>query len=406
MPSQPQHVRERGQASLEWLAVVALVAGLLALGAGLAQADGVGRRVTREMARALCLVGGGDCRRDQEPCVQSSESDRSSWTGGVVVFRLGHDRFGLVERRSDGTFAVSIGHGWSGGLEGELGIGASAHVKGLDISAGGSLTASLLAQTKDSRTWIAGSEAEAQEILAAGGSPRPPDRTSSDRAWIPSLGGSAGVDVDGLGHLDALSGGVTFDQHAGTMTDRVTGRRTIYINAQTSASASGLGGVLTAGTSDAREIYAVELSPDGRPLVLQITATGAFRGSRDLPSVVQSVAGRLQAPGADRYEVTATLDLSDPAALQAATAMLDDIAHKRGRAEPSAALRRLVMSSGTVEARMLATEQSADETGVSGKAGAVAFSLDHATEHREQQLLAAVSRGLDGQWIVREDCVR
>ncbi|MDX6715800.1 MAG: hypothetical protein QOH30_2358, partial [Baekduia sp.] len=50
-----------GQASLEWLAVVALVATVLGLGAALAQAGYVGRRVTREMARAVCLVGAGDC---------------------------------------------------------------------------------------------------------------------------------------------------------------------------------------------------------------------------------------------------------------------------------------------------------------------------------------------------------
>ena len=64
-----------GQASLEWLAVTALVAVLVGVGAALAKADQVGVRVTRELARALCLVRHGDCTRDRDPCVVSA-SDR------------------------------------------------------------------------------------------------------------------------------------------------------------------------------------------------------------------------------------------------------------------------------------------------------------------------------------------
>jgi hypothetical protein len=399
-------LQDHGQASLEWLGVVLLVAAMLALGAGLAQADAVGRRVTRQMARAICLVSGGDCRRDQEPCVEASDSDRDARSGGVLIFRLGYDRFGLVERRSDGTYAVSLGQEWSGGLEGEAGVGIDAHVAGLDVSAGGALTASILARLKDARTWIVGSEAEAEAILAARDASRPPNLSSSDRAWVPSGGVSADLGIEGVADLNALSAALTADQHAGTVTDHRTGRRTTYIDAQLSASASALDGVLATSTRDAREIYAVERTADGRPVALQITATGAYGGSRDLPPVVQPVVGRLETPGADRYEVTATLDLSDPAALQAATEMLDDIAHKRGRAKPSAALRELVASSGTVEARILATATSSDETSGGVMAGTRLVKFGHVTEHSEQRLLAAASRGLDGQWIAREDCVR
>lgn len=405
-PSHPPSARvhDDGQASLEWLAVVALVGALLALGTGLAQADGVGRRVTREMARALCLVGDGDCRRDQEPCVQRADADRSSWTGALALFRLSHDRFALVEQRSDGTFAVTVGRTLSGGVEAQIGLHAAAHVGGLDVSAGGTVAASILARLDDARTWMAGSEGEVRTILADGGASRPADRTSGDRAWLSSVGATLGADA--LLHLDAASATLTFDQHAGTVTDHRTGRRTIYVDAQTSGTATALAGVLASSTRDVREVYAVELSPSGRPLALQITATGPLSGSRDLPAVVQPVVGRLEAPGADRYEVTATLDLNDPAALQAAAGLLDAIAHRRGRAEPSVALRELVASSGTVEARILATDQTSDQTGAEATVVGRLAALDHATEHREQRLLAAASRGLDGQWIAREDCVR
>ncbi|MDX6728137.1 MAG: hypothetical protein QOK49_2942, partial [Baekduia sp.] len=78
-----------GQASLEWLAVVALVATLLGFGAALAQAGSVGRRVTREMARAICLVGDGDCRRDQEPCVVEMQATKQGLTVQLLFFQLG-----------------------------------------------------------------------------------------------------------------------------------------------------------------------------------------------------------------------------------------------------------------------------------------------------------------------------
>jgi hypothetical protein len=396
---------ERGQASLEWLAVVGLVAALLGLGAGLAQAEFLGRRVTRELARAICLVGDGDCRRDQDPCVNRSDSDRSTWSGAIAIFRAGHDRFALVEQRSDGTYAVTIARALQGGAEAATGLHLDAHVAGIDVTAGGAITASLLARLDDGRTWIAGSREEAAAIVAGGGASRAPERTSTDRAWLGSVGATVGADA--LLHLDAAGARLTFDQHWGTSTDHRTGRRTVYVEASSEASAEALGGVLGVSSAGGEEIYAVELSATGRPLALRITATGAFGGSRDLPSALQPVAGLLATPAADgrRYEATASLDLTDPRALAAASDLLDAIANKRGRATPTRALRALVDARGTVEARVLASRSSSDATGLEATVAVAKLGLQHATEQRTQQLLAATSRGLDGQWITRTDCV-
>ena len=54
----------------------------------------MGRRVTREMARAICLVGRGDCRRDQEPCVVGSQANRQGMTVHLLFYRLGEDKLG------------------------------------------------------------------------------------------------------------------------------------------------------------------------------------------------------------------------------------------------------------------------------------------------------------------------
>ncbi|HWI70612.1 MAG TPA: hypothetical protein VNT55_01555, partial [Baekduia sp.] len=381
------------------------VATLLGLGAGLAQAEFLGRRVTRELARAICLVGDGDCRRDQEPCVNRSDSDRSTWSGAIALLRAGHDRFALVERRSDGTYAVTVARALQGGAEASAGLHVDAHVAGIDVTAGGAITASLLARLDDGETWIARSPEEAAAIMQRGGATRPPDLTSTDRAWLGSVGATVGADA--LLHLDAAGASLTFDQHWGTTTDHRTGRRTVYVEASSAGTATALGGVLGLSTTGGEEIYAVELSATGRPLALRVTATGAFDGSRDLPSVVQPVAGLLSTPPTDgrRYEITASLDLADPHALAAASDLLDAIAHKRGRATPTHTLRTLLDERGTIEARVLTSRSSASDTGIEATIPGAKLGLHHATEQRTQQLLAATSRGLDGQWITRTDCV-
>src|SRR4051812_49496052 len=184
-----------GQASVEWVAVVALVATLLGLGAALAQAGFVGRRVSREVARAICPVAHGDCRRDQEPCAVASSSDAHGWSASIAIVRLGRNRLAIVERRSDGTWAVTLEGAWKGGVGASGGTHAKVDLGGLDFTAGAEVTASLLARLGDGRTWVVGSEAQAQAVIAAGGLDRPADVTYSDRAWLSALGVAIGTEA-------------------------------------------------------------------------------------------------------------------------------------------------------------------------------------------------------------------
>jgi hypothetical protein len=399
--------REAGQGSIEWIGIVLLVATMLGLGAAMAQAGFLGRRVTREMARAYCLVSDGDCRRDQEPCVVAAGSDGSGWSASVAILRFGHDRLALVEQRSDGTYAVTLEGAWKGGVGATGGTHAKMHLKGLDFTAGAEVTAALLARLGDGRTWIVPSAAAAQALVAAGGAARRPDVTYSDRAWLSSLGASLGTSAfDGDASVTVAAGEATSEQHWGASTDHRTGHRTTSIHASWSAKGSLLGDVLGASAGREGDVIAVEADADGRPLDLRISSTGAYRGSQDLPAVVQPVAGLLSTTAADdrRYEVTAHLDLTDPANLAAARGLLDAIAGKHARTTPSAALRRLVAERGTIEARVLADHATADGDGAELSAGGVAIGLDHHAERHDRSLLAATSRGLDGQWITRTDC--
>src|SRR4051794_7285705 len=116
----------RGQASIEYLGVVALVA--LVLGAlavpALAGQDIAGA-VVAHVRRALCVVGGGDCEEDRRPCAVDTHGVRKSWDVGVLVFRYGQDRLMLRERLSDGTVAVTAIKDHDLGIE--LADGAEGH---------------------------------------------------------------------------------------------------------------------------------------------------------------------------------------------------------------------------------------------------------------------------------------
>jgi hypothetical protein len=402
----PRAHRQRGQASVEWLAVVALVVVMLGLGAALAQAGYVGRRVTREMARAICLVGSGDCRRDQEPCVVGSQTNREGMTVHVLFFRLGEDELGVIEERSDGTFAVTLEDGIKGGLEGSNGLKVGFHVGKLGLSIGGEVTAALMARLGRGRTWIVGSRAEAQRILEEEGAGRPPDVTSGSGSWNSSVDANAVGELLGEG-VELARAGIVFDREAGWRVDRRSGHRTAYVQASSTGSATVNGGVLGL-SDDGQESYAVEYDEMGRPVDLRVIATGSFAGSRDLPTVVQQVAGLLarDAGGGERgYEVTGHLDLTDAGNLVAARGLLNAIANRHATAAPERVLRRRIDEHGTVQARILASQSKEQGASFDVTGGPVRFSADAQILQRSQQLLAAASRGLDGQWITRTDCV-
>jgi hypothetical protein len=246
-----------------------------------------------------------------------------------------------------------------------------------------------------------------------GGDPvPPPDITYGERVLDSSIGVSVGV--DGPVRVGEADAGLLFDKRAGTRIDHRTGRRTVYVRAADAREArvAFAGGVLGTASGEATETYAVEFDAAGRPLDLQIIAAGPYRGSADLPASVSAVQGLLAAPagrGRDRvYEVTAHLDLTEPENLAAARDLLAELARQRphlGRAaSASAALRRRFATDGTVEARVLEATEDAKELAADAAVGmrvGGAWSSEHGTTH----LLRAASRGLDGQWLARDDCV-
>src|SRR3954447_26015332 len=134
----------RGQASVEYLAVVgllALVMGALAVPAFAGQ-DVAGTLVA-QMRRALCVVSSGDCEGDRRPCAVDTNETAESRHVNLAIVRYGGDRVIMREDRSDGTVAVTVLKDHRLGLEAGLGADGHAFGYGFGVSMRGALLARL-----------------------------------------------------------------------------------------------------------------------------------------------------------------------------------------------------------------------------------------------------------------------
>ena len=397
---------QRGQGTVEYVGLVALLA--LVMGAAVtawSDPTAIGSAVTREMARALCIVSGGLCDADRAPCVTAERRDAKAWHVNAVVFRVGKGQALVREERSDGTVALTLARDRSGGLE--LGMGADVRAGG--VALGLDVRAAWLARRGSGATYVARDRAEAdrlQERLLAGRGPLPRPGTryaewGADREY--ELSAATGLTEIGVTHLPSFARGVE--------TDVASGRRTVYVD-----HASGWEGVLIVGGArgkgarTADERYGIRLDARGRPRELVVLAGGELRGSGDLPTSVAEVAGHLLVPasGGRRWTLETRLDLGDPDVRRAAAGFLQAIRSPRprigGPPGPEGELRRLLRERGAAEARTYAVEQSDESLGAHVGTG-TRYGGGKDSSRRATRLLAATSRGPGGAWRRRDDCL-
>lgn len=420
-------MRERGQASVEYLVATLAVGALLALGSSFVPGRAVGEAVVRQMARAICVVGAGDCEEDRQPCVVATSRKGDSMHVNLVVFRIGHDRAVMREERSDGTVAVTLLNDASGGFDFGLGADAKISLGKHALLVGGELRAAALAHHGSGSTWVVPSGAAADRLIKRLGSPprtsgrfaappvKPnlpaPTETMSDTAFSVTFDGGGGA---GLANGTLSLGSTDF---FGSRVDAATGRRTAFVrrrNTMTGA-VSLTGGVVKAagGTGDAShdELYAVTVDRDGRPVDLSIVQGGSYRVSADLPAQLAPVAGQLGVPtqGGRLYETETHLDLTNPLNLAAARDFLEQVRSPKphfGRvAQVSQALRERLDAFGTIQARTY--DLDASSLGAAAHAGAlvkVGGGYEHSSD--SARLVAAMSRGPGGAWTSRDDCLK
>ncbi len=398
------------------LLLVTAVLGAVAL---VADGSAIPQAVDRQMLRALCVVRRGECDQDRAPCPVASKRRDDSVGARILVFHVGKDKTLIREERSDGTIAVTVSYGHDFGLQTAEGAHLDVAVGHGSFGFGGELTGAAVAVRERGYTWVLhdrraadalmgrlGAGAGTVDALIARGSLPPPAQRYSHSglgargsAW----GGTALLATVGLSSQDV----------AGTRTEAATGRRTYYVQRTVQGALSltwGLAGATSART--ARERYAVTYDAGGRPVDLTVMTTGIYRSSLDLPARLQPVAGLLGATtGHVRTYVEEThLDLTDPDSLRVARAFLEQVSHPDtihlgDAVSAAAALRRRLDAAGVVHARTY----DADERryGVDGAVSYEGVQIGGAVSRTllDSHLVAAATRGLDGVWRTRTDCL-
>jgi hypothetical protein len=395
---------------------VTVVLGAVAL---VADGSGIPTAVDHQLLRALCVVRGGECEQDRAPCAVRSDRRDDAVSARILVFHVGADKTLIREERSDGSVAVTVSYGEQGGLEvsGGAHLGVSLGRGGVGL--GGELTAAAVATRERGYTWVLrdGRAADAlvkrlgvgpgklDALIASGRVPAPTQRYL--HGGLASRGSISG------GTLPGGTLGLSSQDVAGTRTDAGTGRRTFYVQRTVEGSLSlTYGGASATGARTDRERYAVTYDAAGRPVDLMVLGTGIYRGSFDLPTRLQPAVGLLSAPtGHVRTYVEEThLDLTDPESLRLARAFLEQVRHPNlvhggAAVAVAAALRRRLDEVGVVHARTYDADQR--RYGIDGSVGVEGVQLGASLSRTllDSHLVAAATRGLDGVWRVRRDCL-
>jgi hypothetical protein len=404
---------QRGQAGIEYIAIV-LVVGVALLGAAVAaDASGVPRAVRTQFAHALCIATLGDCDEEREPCTVASSTKTTSLGLSLAFFRIGHDRTVIRERRSDGTVSLTLVNANLGGLEVGGGDSLKLSLGTRTVMAGSQASASILGRIASGRTWELPNDRVADAVLAqlSHGDDEwalpVPATTFGEKGWTVSASGAIARQT-----LSA-SLGISAADVDGRSVDTKTGRQTFSVRRGSELTGSlALTKANAQGATARGESYAVTVDRAGRPIDLVVTRTGEVSASYQLPQELQGAPALLRLPSgiARAWSTDTHLDLTDPDNLAAAKAFLEQVRNPRprlGRAvEVSSQLARRLAQFGVVNTREYATTTS--RSGIEGSVGALDLRIGgHATTTDEKmRLVGAATRGLDGTWVTRDDCLQ
>jgi hypothetical protein len=404
----------RGQGTVEYLAVVLLVA--LVFGGTATVASGaagdIAAAVPREVIRGICIVRGGDCRRDLAPCDVASRSKTNSWAVTIAVVKFGHDKTVTMTQRSDGTFAVTLDTAPVGGLETGVGARGKVSLGKRSLSGGTAVTAGVTGSIGHTKTWLTTSRAAADRFIAdlKDDAPMPPPDIEGHEGSL-----EAGVDASTASGAASMAGGLDAGVDGGWQTERATGNRTYFfsgsVGGEATASVKTKNGTASASAAGSDiQRYALTVAPDGRWIDLAVTRTGQLSGRADLPRQLAPIADALDVPTASarRWVTESHLDLTDPENLPAAQAIvagLRDPLHPKRLISALARFSQRIEEHAVVDARTYTVDR--ETWGAEGHAGVelkVGGKYEDSTE--KARLVAATTRGIDGRWRVREDCLK
>jgi hypothetical protein len=416
----------RGQASAEYVVLVALVAVVLALAAGLTS-GGIGGQVLAGLQRGLCRVTGAACPRpepvrpDLAPCPVDRSVSREQLSGTVFSVQLGTDGTLSVARGSDGRVTVTIAHGNTAGAQ----IGAGAVLRlgkalaGRDVQAGAGVAWS------SGRSWDFANAAAADRFVAIHGS-----KATIGGQAVDELRSGCSLLCDAIGwrphaqlpepdetYAEAgataqltASLGLDWKADASAILGRKRGRdgaTTWYLQLDAATTASlGLTAVASSGSVGGEAVLAYGLDPHGRPRSLDVQLTGGIGADLQVDRAYRA-AGLTAAGGAGGVvELEAGLDLREAANRTAAAgllAALTDLDSSSALPARARALAQRIAEQGQLDRRVYALTRTA--TGYEGGA-ALGIKVGGGFEHttRGLRLLSAETRLPGLPFLPRDDC--
>ena len=367
---------ERGQASAEYVAVVALATLAFVIAGAVAGLGEIPAAVASTMRTGICIVAGDICRDSDaraaglQPCTVEDRSEGGATTVSVGWFRLGGADGVLVAQRSDGSVVVTKSKQGRGGV----GAGAGLESTPLGIHVGVSGTLDFV--ISGGSAWEFPDAAAAGRFLA-GADDVPPTWRFGELSG--DIGGEVSASLKGIRFAGVHAGaGVA----AGARVGR--GRTTLYMRGHVESGANVWAPQSQAGPTGPGGQVMIELTLEGdevRELAFRTAGRGVGRGQ-----VVDTVA---------------RLDLRDPRNRAAARNVL-----VAGVSAPPQllALMRYTARHGTVERAVYDVRDSSTSFSLGVKLIAE-LGLDDKDIEVERTLVAASAWTHGSQERLREDCI-
>jgi hypothetical protein len=405
----PSTRSQRGQGTVEYVAILTLVALVLAaaVAGAAAFAPGVGNAVVGQVRHALCIVAGRACEEQvaARPCVMRTARDERRESVSLGFVELGAGRVVLRERLSDGKLRLTVLHRGRAGVTAGFGSSTRVRVGGVEVDVGAHAQGTVAGLVGGGQVFEVRTAAEADAIvrrLRAEGSPtldavrrlvRRGGTPAAD-ATLAEGGFDAGVDLElsaGEAKAGASGGG---ENVLGRRVDRRTGETTWYLrlDRELPVFADALLGDAS-GELDGDALLSVTMDREGRPTELAALVGGHARAGAAVETGASATAGTA------RWEAEARVGLADPEVAAALRAWRSSPAS----GEAVLGLGRALRDRARIDVRRYAREASSDGDGVDAGMG-VRAGVEWGRDREATRLLSAVTRPPGGLWERRLDC--
>src|SRR4051794_28602496 len=155
---------QRGQAAVEYLAVVLLVALVLGAAAALLVTTGLGEKVVGAFRRALCVVTGEGCGPPGQACVLATNRHEEGVVVDIAFVRVGKRSVEMRETYADGSVGVTVIDAVQAGAIVRNGVEAHVRWGSSSLAYGVEQRFAVLAEYASGRTWVRPTAPEADAV--------------------------------------------------------------------------------------------------------------------------------------------------------------------------------------------------------------------------------------------------